>query len=80
VSNCVAVYREGESTLGNQCLPWSQPWAAAAAGNPQSTRRISSWYSSIFPLSVGPHTFNMQYESGSGTANFSANYLKVQPL
>jgi hypothetical protein len=48
--------------------------------NVQSAKWISTWVPTIFPLSVGPHTFNMQYESSSGTSNCSANYLKVQPL
>jgi hypothetical protein len=31
-------------------------------------------------LSPGPHTFTMQYAATGGTGDFSANYLKVQPL
>jgi hypothetical protein len=54
--------------------------SSAGAGNLQSTRRISSWLPAYYPLSVGPHTFNMQYAATGGTGNFSANYLKVQPL
>jgi hypothetical protein len=53
---------------------------AASAGNVQSTRRISTWIPAIFPLAPGGHSFTMAYASTSGTANFSANYLKVQPL
>jgi opacity protein-like surface antigen len=54
--------------------------SSAGAGNVQSTRRISTWIPSIFPLSPGTHAFNMLYEASGGTGNFSANYLKVQPL
>jgi hypothetical protein len=54
--------------------------SSAGAGNLQSTRRISTWLPALFPLSVGPHSFNMQYAATGGTGNFSANYLKVQPL
>jgi hypothetical protein len=46
----------------------------------QSTRRISSWLPALFPLAAGSHTFTMQYAATGGTGNFSANYLKVQPL
>ena len=52
---------------------------AASAGNVQSTRRISTWLSTTLAPNVG-HSFTMAYASTSGTANFSANYLKVQPL
>jgi hypothetical protein len=53
--------------------------SSASAGNFQSTRRLSTWLgSTIAPDAT--HTFTMQYEAGGGTGNFSANYLKVQPL
>jgi hypothetical protein len=52
---------------------------AASAGNVQSTRRISTWLGTTLTPNVG-HSFTMAYASTSGTANFSANYLKVQPL
>ena len=54
--------------------------SSAGAGNLQSTRRISSWFPAYYPLSVGPHTFNMQYAATGDNGTFSANYLKVQPL
>jgi hypothetical protein len=53
---------------------------SAGAGNLQSTRRISTWLPTLFPLSAGPHTFNVQCAATGGTGNFSADYLKVQPL
>ena len=52
---------------------------AATAGNVQSTRRISTGLGTTLTPNVG-HSFTMAYASTSGTANFSANYLKVQPL
>jgi hypothetical protein len=52
---------------------------AASAGNVQSTRRISTWLNTTLTPNVG-HSFTMAYASTSGTANFFANYLKVQPL
>jgi hypothetical protein len=52
---------------------------AASAGNVQSTRRLSTWLGTTLNPAVG-HSFTMAYASTSGTANFSANYLKVQPL
>jgi hypothetical protein len=52
---------------------------AASAGNVQSTRRLSTWLGSTIAPNVS-HSFTMAYASTSGTANFSANYLKVQPL
>jgi hypothetical protein len=54
--------------------------SSAAAGNLQSTRRISTWIPAIFPLAPGGHSFTMAYVATGGTGNFSANYLKVQPL
>jgi opacity protein-like surface antigen len=54
--------------------------SSAGAGNLQSTRRISTWLPAIFPLSPGSHTFGIQYAATGGTGNFSANYLKAQPL
>ena len=54
--------------------------SSAAAGNLQSTRRISTWLPTIFPLAPGGHSFTMAYAATGGTGNFSANYLKVQPL
>ena len=54
--------------------------AGAGAGNLQSTRRISTWIPAIFPLAPGGHSFTMAYAATGGTGNFSANYLKVQPL
>ena len=52
---------------------------AASAGNVQSTRRISTWLGTTLTPNVG-HSFTRAYASTRGTANFSANYLKVQPL
>jgi hypothetical protein len=53
--------------------------SSAGAGNVQSTRRLSTWLGSTIAPDAS-HTFTMQYEAGGGTGNFSANYLKVQPL
>jgi uncharacterized membrane protein YjjB (DUF3815 family) len=42
--------------------------------------RISTWLPAIFPLAPGGHSFTLAYAATGGTGNFSANYLKVQPL
>jgi hypothetical protein len=61
-----------ESTFGIDC-------AAGIEANVQTTRRLSTLLSGT--LTPGAHTFTMQYEASGGvTAQFGANYLKVQPL
>ena len=40
---------------------------------------MSTWLNTTLTPNVG-HSFTMAYASTSGTANFSANYLKVQSL
>jgi hypothetical protein len=53
--------------------------SSAAAGNFQSTRRLSTWLGTTLIPNVG-HSFTMAYAATGGTGNFSANYLKCQPL
>lgn len=43
-----------------------------------SIRRWTAWAGPA--LSPGSHTFSLLYSSSSGTCNFSANYLKIQPI
>jgi hypothetical protein len=47
-----------------------------------STRRWKLWTprSGGTGLSVGTHTFGLQYASSAGTSNFSGNFLRIQPI
>ena len=44
----------------------------------QATRKYSKWAGTT--LTPGSHTFTMVYDTTTGTATFSANYLKIQPI
>jgi hypothetical protein len=52
--------------------------SAGIGGNVQSTRNLALWQGS--GLTPGQHAFGLLFSATSGTANFSAIYLKVQPV
>jgi hypothetical protein len=73
------VYLVVDGGTPTQILAVSNSNTAGIAINSQSIRKWISWQGS--GLTPGAHTFSLAYESQSGSsANFSAIFLKVQPV
>lgn len=73
------VYLTIDGTDAGEYVDLSNSGTAGIAGNVQSTRKLSQWYGSTLSPSTN-HTFGLEFSSSSGTSNFGALSIVVQPL